>query len=203
MAHRERTKRMLAQKLKEISLKVPLKSITVQMLASECDINRGTFYYHFRDMPDLINWIYHIEVTIPTHEFICSCDADFSGISKTVLQKIYASRDFYTQAIRLDGQNNLSDFMLEETISNWILLRDQFLTKRGLSFKGLSAPLQEDFNSALMYFCYGHFFASQQWMRDGMKTSPEHFACMLDIAAESGIFNLFRELLDSKAPFTL
>ena len=31
--------------------------ITVNDIANKCDINRQTFYYHFQDIRDLIEWI--------------------------------------------------------------------------------------------------------------------------------------------------
>lgn len=35
----------------------PLKQITVRDIVEDCGINRNTFYYHFKDMPDLIESI--------------------------------------------------------------------------------------------------------------------------------------------------
>ena len=32
----------------------PLNKITIKDIVEECGINRNTFYYHFRDVPDLI-----------------------------------------------------------------------------------------------------------------------------------------------------
>lgn len=35
----------------------PLSQISVRMIAEECGINRNSFYYHFRDIPDLMEAI--------------------------------------------------------------------------------------------------------------------------------------------------
>lgn len=58
----DRTKRALADALKELMEKKPLSRITVTDLARACEINRHTFYYHFKDMYDLVEWIYLSEV---------------------------------------------------------------------------------------------------------------------------------------------
>lgn len=50
------TKRALEQSLKNLLLKKPLTKITVGDIAEECGINRMTFYYHFKDIYDLIEW---------------------------------------------------------------------------------------------------------------------------------------------------
>lgn len=50
------TKRALEQSLKNILLKKPLTKITVGDIAEDCGINRMTFYYHFKDIYDLVEW---------------------------------------------------------------------------------------------------------------------------------------------------
>lgn len=50
------TKRALEQSLKNLLLKKPLTKITVSDIAEDCGINRMTFYYHFRDIYDLVEW---------------------------------------------------------------------------------------------------------------------------------------------------
>lgn len=51
------TKRALAASLKKLLLKKPLDKITITDIAEDCEINRQTFYYHFKDIYDLIEWI--------------------------------------------------------------------------------------------------------------------------------------------------
>ena len=50
------TKRALEQSLKNLLLKKPLTKITVGDIADNCGINRMTFYYHFKDIYDLVEW---------------------------------------------------------------------------------------------------------------------------------------------------
>lgn len=50
------TKRALEQSLKNLLLKKPLTKITVSDIADDCGINRMTFYYHFKDIYDLVEW---------------------------------------------------------------------------------------------------------------------------------------------------
>ena len=50
------TKRALEQSLKNLLLKKPLTKITVNDIAEDCGINRMTFYYHFKDIYDLVEW---------------------------------------------------------------------------------------------------------------------------------------------------
>ena len=50
------TKRALEQSLKNLLLQKPLTKITVGDIADDCGINRMTFYYHFKDIYDLVEW---------------------------------------------------------------------------------------------------------------------------------------------------
>ena len=56
------TKMELANAFKELSKKKPMNKITVNDLIKYCQLNRNTFYYHFEDIHDLINWMFNEEV---------------------------------------------------------------------------------------------------------------------------------------------
>ena len=51
------TKRALEQSLKNLLREKPLSKITVTDITEDCGVNRMTFYYHFRDIYDLIEWV--------------------------------------------------------------------------------------------------------------------------------------------------
>ena len=50
------TKRALEQSLKNLLLKKPLTKITISDITEDCGINRMTFYHHFKDIYDLVEW---------------------------------------------------------------------------------------------------------------------------------------------------
>ena len=50
------TKRALEASLKNLLLQKPLEKITINDIAEDCGISRMTFYYHFKDIYDLIEW---------------------------------------------------------------------------------------------------------------------------------------------------
>ena len=75
-----------------------------------CDMNRKSFYYHFKDKFDLIDWIYSAEINAAAQgknytdkwEFI----SDMCGV-------IWQNRKFYRQVFQIKGQNSLYDSMSE------------------------------------------------------------------------------------------
>ncbi len=50
------TKRAISASLKNLLKEKKLNKITVQEIADDCGINRQTFYYHFQDIYDLVEW---------------------------------------------------------------------------------------------------------------------------------------------------
>ena len=56
------TKNALATALKKLLSKKELSKITISNITEECGVNRQTFYYHFKDIYDLLEWIFTNEV---------------------------------------------------------------------------------------------------------------------------------------------
>lgn len=50
------TKYLILKEFTELLKEYDLDKITVTLLVNECKISRQTFYYHFSDIEDLINW---------------------------------------------------------------------------------------------------------------------------------------------------
>ena len=51
------TKKAIAFALKDLLSEKPLDKITIDDIAEKAEINRQTFYYHFQDIVDLVEWI--------------------------------------------------------------------------------------------------------------------------------------------------
>lgn len=51
------TKKAIAAAFKQLLLRKKLSKITVADITELCGINRQTFYYHFQDIYDLVEWI--------------------------------------------------------------------------------------------------------------------------------------------------
>ena len=51
------TKYALENSLKNLLLQKPLDKITISDITDDCGISRMTFYYHFKDIPDVVEFI--------------------------------------------------------------------------------------------------------------------------------------------------
>ena len=52
------TKELIIQALLELLNERPLFRITVKDIVERCKVNRNTFYYHFRDIPDVVEYVW-------------------------------------------------------------------------------------------------------------------------------------------------
>ena len=95
------TKKALKNTFLELLEKKPLAAITVKDIVAECGVNRNTFYYHFRDIPDLLESIVQEDCNqiiedYPDIDSIESCllvALDFARKRKKIISHIYNSAD--------------------------------------------------------------------------------------------------------------
>ena len=127
MADSKLTKRALASALREFMKKEPFDKIQVTHICRQCKMNRKSFYYHFKDKYDLLNWIFDTETS--------SFFRDFSGpesleqhvkLILDICNYFYENREFYYNAFKIQGQNSFSEHFWEY-IRSFIKLRLVYL----------------------------------------------------------------------------
>lgn len=55
------TKKALAASLKKLMENRALDKISIREIVEDCGVNRKTFYYHFQNIYDLVNWMFEEE----------------------------------------------------------------------------------------------------------------------------------------------
>ena len=64
------TKRVLASTLKELVTARPFEKVSVSDICDACGVSRKTFYYHFQDKYELLEWIIMTELLEPIRPLI-------------------------------------------------------------------------------------------------------------------------------------
>ncbi len=101
------TKRALAQALKTLMAGRPFEKISVGDICAQCGMNRKSFYYHFRDKYDLVNWIFSDEFISRTRT---RSYPDVWAFLEDVCVYFHDNRAFYVRAFAIEGQNSFSDY---------------------------------------------------------------------------------------------
>ena len=167
------TKKAIASSIKELMKKKDLQKISVSDITEHCGINRQTFYYHFKDKYDLVNWIYYNEVvTAVVHN---SNPLSWSGVMLEVLTDMQKEKHFYMNALSVPGQNAFQDYFFEMTKQRLLGILD-FIAENTDSdgrMSDLKMIPQEDKDFIAEFFAYGIVGIAVQWARGGMRQPPE------------------------------
>src|SRR5690554_4417034 len=109
MSDSQITKRALAASMKKLMEKLPMKKISISDIVKGCNMNRQSFYYHFKDKYDLVNWIFYTELIVtikdlPLHKL---------QLLEKTCQYFYENKTFYKNAFSVTGQNSFSGYFGE------------------------------------------------------------------------------------------
>lgn len=104
---------LLAESLKELSKKHPIEKITIKEITDGAGVIRPTFYNHFQDKYELLEWIIMKELLEPMRPLI------ENGMAAQAMVLFFSSieheKEFYIRASRLEGQNSF-EFLLRQSI---------------------------------------------------------------------------------------
>ena len=111
---------LLADSLKELAASKPIEKITIKEITDKAGVIRPTFYNHFQDKYELLEWIVQNELITPMEPFLKRRMLKESmSYALTSMEK---ERDFYIQAVHLTGQNSFSDILKPSLVSHIIFI---------------------------------------------------------------------------------
>ncbi len=160
MADSNITKKALASALKELMETMPFAKISVGDICERCEMNRKSFYYHFKDKEDLANWIFDVEFL----EYAMQT-TDENALEK--LEKLvfyfYNNRSFYRKLLKHEGQNSFAEHFSE--------IIHPVLVNRLQAIVGANKSIAFYVN----FFSGGIVCALKRWLTDPNCESPETF----------------------------
>ena len=149
--------------MKHLMEEVPFDRMTTTDIIEKSGISRKTFYYHFQDKYDVVNWIFTEEILGGILE--STTFDNWAQGSLKLCRYIRDNKSFYTNAVNASGQNCFIEFL--RTLSEMQLHK---LCRDALA-KGI---LSEDDLSFLVEFYYGAFIGVlTKWVKEDMRESPE------------------------------
>lgn len=182
MADSNITKRALADAMKELMQRMPFEKINVAQICDLCSMNRKSFYYHFKDKYDLMNWIFDTEFIelITTEQINAPYDERLEFI-EFACEYFYKNRDFYRKALQIKGQNSFSDHF-REFIRPLLKMRSLYM-------------LGEDNSDGFVldFFTDAIICALERWLLDNECMSPKEFVSKIKHIVISGAIAIRRE----------
>ncbi len=176
MADSNITKHALASALKELMKEVPFDKITVLHICEKCGMNRKSFYYHFKDKFDLVNWIFDTDV----NALIVNFPEDHWECIEITCTYFFENRDFYRRALQIKGQNSFSEHFRE--------FMHPFLRMRIETMIG-----RKNIPQICINFCAdGITCAIERWLLDKDCMPPEQFVSILKTMVQGAAMEIYQ-----------
>lgn len=171
------TKNALAASLKRQLAEKPLDKITVTDIAEDCQVNRQTFYYHFQDIYDLVEWIYTSEATaaIDGKKTYDTWQEGFLHI----FQYLQNNRAFVTRSYHSISREALERYLYGETYGLLIGVVEE---------KAAGMSVRDDDKAFIAgFYKYGLVGLVLDWIGGGMKAEPRTIIDRLDLVIRGSI----------------
>ena len=177
------TKRALEASLKKMLLKKPVNKITINDLTEECGVNRATFYYHFKDIYDLIEW---------------SCEEDSRKAAKgnttydtweqgflNIFHAVEENKPFILNVYRHVSQEQIIQYLYRVVYKLIINVVEE--CAQGMSVR------EDDKKFIADFYKYAFVGMMLDWIRQDMKPSPEKMISRLSNLIEGDIIRMLEK----------
>lgn len=173
------TKKALSESLKKLMITKPVKKISVREIAEDCGVNRQTFYYHFQDIYELIEW------TIREELFNILSDSDhflsWQDAGIFVLRYIQNNHALALCLLNTVNHETLKHYLHDDIFD----IASLFLRYVG---KGVSVK-EEDFQFLCNFYVISFIALLEEWINQGMKRTPEELIHKLEIVVGGTAYN--------------
>ena len=152
------TKNALASSMKKLMKEKHFEKISVIDICEGCGMNRKSFYYHFKDKYDLVNWIFYTDFikTATQRSYTDGWD-----LLTAVVELFSSDRSFYKAALEIKGQNSFRDYFYEATVPIFSMFSEVILSD--------GASLDPH------YFTDAFLVIMYRWLSQETDQSPEEF----------------------------
>lgn len=163
MANSRITKEIFAKTLKNLMKDHSLAKISVKDITEHCGLSRNSFYYHFKDKYELINWIFYEDMLRNANSFddpLKLADS-FINICKCVSQ----NRMFYLACFQYVGQNSLFETIHELYCELWKMNLNIRYAETGIQLPENEIELMAKLNA------YALVGIISEWVKGGMSNN--------------------------------
>lgn len=178
------TKVAMSNALKEQLKKKKLSKITINDIASACNISRMTFYYHFQDIYDLTEWTLEEAAgrAIGENRTYESLQQGFEGLlrelqaNQTLILNIYRSMD-------------------REMIERYLLKKAESLLMPVVEHESHGLPVNEENKRRVaIFYSYAFLGVLMEWIGKGMGAPPREVAKMVSAIVQGDFRNSLENL---------
>lgn len=173
------TKAALEESLKRLLLKKPLDKITITDITTDCGISRMAFYYHFKDIYDLVEWS-------------CLADATRALAGKKtydtwnegliqIFEVVYENKPFILNAYHCISRDQIENFLFHLTSD---------LLMGVVEEKAAGTDISEENRRFIAdFYKYSFVGIMLDWIKQGMKDDYVDIAHKINITIHGSLAN--------------
>lgn len=170
----QRTKIWIAEKMKNLMKSKSIDKIRITEICSEAEIERSTFYYHFKDKYDLVAWIFFHDAFATDIISVESAAESMDRMRKDFI--------FYKRAYEDTSQNPLWKYMLEYF--------DKRYCQEALRLLEADS-LDTQTKYSIRMYCYGAVGMTREWLLTDNITPAETVVEMMFQSMPEQLKNIF------------
>lgn len=167
----------MGESLKKLLQEKSLDKITVVDIVKDSNINRQTFYYHFQDIYDLVEWVLteeNLETLGGKATYLTWQQGYWS-----ILNYIKENKQFILNIYYSSNSNTLTRYLYDTTYRLLINVIDE--KAKDMKVK------EEDKAFIANYYKYGFVGMTLEWIGSGMKEDPQKMVERLSVLIHGDI----------------
>lgn len=177
---------MLAESFKELALRMPIDKITIKQITDGAGVIRPTFYNHFQDKYELLEWIIRTEILDPVISLMQAGNLKDSLIR--IFCNMQQNKKFYKKVTRLEGQNSCESIAKKFIMEILFTFINEKAGEKKLARRGLTVSMVAEYYAQSMAFVF------IQWMKLDMSLSPEQMADIFEYITTHSMDEVIAEM---------
>lgn len=182
---REAVDVLLAESFKELARKQPIEKITIKEITDKAGLIRPTFYNHFQDKYELVEWIITAQLLKPLEPLLQN------GMVNEALLLLFTSiereQEFYARACRMEGQNSFESIAKECVKRVLLRILTENSAEKAVEHIWLTPELIAEYYAQSM--CYMLI----RWVESGMTISAKDLLCAYNYMMKHSMDEVFKE----------
>lgn len=181
------TKSELADTFKQLLKKLPMEKITIKEICEMTGVIRPTFYNHFSDKYELLEYVIRADLLEPIKPLLVN---DMITEALTLLfNNIKNDKDFYDNAVRIEGQNSFESIARDEVSKLLIEVIDLRGEGTHYKYKLLSRE------SIATYYAQAMCYVAITWIKQNYAVSPKELADIYDYLTKTSMLDVISEFI--------
>lgn len=182
----EDLKRTLAQAFKELLCKGPIEKITIKDITDKAGVTRTTFYNHFHDKYEILEWIIEEDI-LKSVEPLIENDL-FPEMVVLVFSCLAKEKEFFQHAILVEGQNSFESIALKCIKKTFTYVVNEKSAGKRHSYPWLTPDLIAE------YYAHSLMFVIKEWIKTDMTISPKEMSQIYDYLLKHSMEEVMAEM---------